>query len=144
VRAIADLLDEADADRALQRLRGREFEAGRYSPVVRFSDFPLTSASPHPGAKHRSIQAAVEATAEDGTRSILDIRSVATRADYGVAAPLPKKVLESVYGTPSSTHEMIEANMEFLKDIERGQCVYFAIYKDGVRQELFFAGYSYD
>jgi hypothetical protein len=135
---------DEDAGRALQSLRKREFDAGRYNPVTRFPGFPVTPASPHPEAKHRSIEAALEDTAEDGTRSILDIHGVGERADYGVAVLLPKGMLQSLYGTPFPTREMVESNMEFLNEIERGQCVYFTIYRDGKPDELLFAGYSYD
>ena len=34
--------------------------------------------------------------------------------------------------------------MYFLEDVERGQCVYIIMYKDGVPSEICFAGYSYD
>lgn len=135
---------DEEVARALQSLRTREFEAGRYNPVTRFPDFPVTAASPHPGAKHRSIEDAIKETAENGTPSILDIHGVGKRADYGVAVLLPKATLESVYGTPFPTREMVEANMDFLNEIERGQCVHFTIYKDGKPDELLFAGYSYD
>lgn len=135
---------EEDVDRALQSLRKREFEAGRYNPVIRFLDFPLTSASPRPGAKHRSIEAAMEDSGEDGTRSILDIHGIREQAEYGVAAPLSNRMLQALYETIEPTHEMVEANMEFFNDIERGQCVYFTIFKDGKPHELLFAGYSYD
>jgi hypothetical protein len=39
---------------------------------------------------------------------------------------------------------MIEQNMDFLEDVERGQAVYLVVYKDGKPEELFFAGYSFD
>jgi len=39
---------------------------------------------------------------------------------------------------------MIEQNMDFLDDIERGEGVYFIVYKEGNPSEIFFAGFSYD
>ena len=61
-----------------------------------------------------------------------------------MAVPLSTHVLESLYGTAAPTREMVEENMEFFNDIDRGECVYFTVYKDGEPDELFFAGNSYD
>lgn len=53
-----------DIDAALDDLRDREFRAGRYNPVMPFIDFPITSTSPAPGPRHRSIQDAIAASDE--------------------------------------------------------------------------------
>jgi len=135
---------EADTDAALQKLRKREFWAGRYNPVMPFLEFPITPDSPSPGARHRSVQAALEDAAEDGTRSILDIERVADEADFMVAAPLPDGVLESLYVTTQPTRQMVEENMGFLEELERGHCVYIILYKSGKPSEILFAGYSFD
>jgi hypothetical protein len=135
---------ESDTNKALQDLREREFKAGRYNPVIRFINFPLDTNSPTPGAKHTSIAAAMKASEDSGTRSILDIEKIARIADYCTATPLDNSVLQSLYGTTQPTHEMVENNLDFLEDIQRGQCVYFTIYKDGKADELLFAGYSFD
>jgi hypothetical protein len=134
-----------DTQAALDTLRAREFEAGRYSPVIRYLKFsePAFSAQ-KPGKAHRSIKAALEASAEEGTRSILDIASVGDAADYGVAAPLAAETLRELYGTEKPTHAMVKANMGFLDDIERGKCIYFVVWEEGSPKETFFAGYSYD
>ena len=34
--------------------------------------------------------------------------------------------------------------MGFWEDVERGRGVYIILYKDGVANEIFFAGYSFD
>jgi hypothetical protein len=136
---------EKDVNNALQRLRDREFEAGRYHPVLRLPVFPVTESSPRPGAQHRSIKAALDASREDGTRSILDIKTVGPPpVRHGVAVPLSAHVLESLYATAEPTRQMVEENMEFFNDIDRGECIYVTVYKDGQPDELFFAGYSYD
>ncbi len=57
---------EADVNAALQKLRVREFKAGRYNPVIPKLRFPLTDKSPAPGAKHKSIAAALTAADADG------------------------------------------------------------------------------
>jgi len=135
---------DADVQAALDKLREREFAAGRYNPVIRFIKFSEPGFSQqNPGAKHETIKQAVRASAEDGTRSILDIERVATSPDYGVAAPLSAARLRELYDTDKPTHEMVD-NHEFFDDIERGQCRYIVVYKDGKPSELMFAGYSYD
>jgi len=39
---------------------------------------------------------------------------------------------------------MVEANMDFMESIERGQGAYIIIYKDGAPDDILFAGYSFD
>jgi hypothetical protein len=83
--------------------------------------------------------------ARDGTRSILDIQAVGPPpVRHGVAVPLSARVLESLYATAEPTRQMVEENMESFNDIDRGECIYVTVYKDGQPDELFFAGYSYD
>ena len=135
---------QPDLDAALQQLREREFEAGRYNPVIPHLDFPLGPNPPSPGAGHISIEEAMEDSDADGTRSILDIERVGDEPDFSVAAPLPSETLESLFGTTQPTREMIEGNMDFLEDVDRGHCVYIIAYKDGRPSEIFFAGYSFD
>jgi hypothetical protein len=135
---------DGDVAVALRSLREREFKAGRYSPVVRYLDFadPAT-ARLAPGAQHRSVEDAVADAEDEGTRSILDIERISSIPDYGAAAPLDAQSLMGLYGTTEPTREMVE-KLEFLEDVERGQCVYVVIYKDGAPSEICFAGYSYD
>jgi hypothetical protein len=133
-----------DIDAALEDLRQREFQAGRYNPVMPFIDFPITPSSPAPGAGHSTIADAFDDADADGTRSILDIVGVGDEPDFGVACPLAPEVLQSLYGTIRPTLAAVEGNMDFLADVERGQAVYVVCYTDGAPSELLFAGYSYD
>jgi hypothetical protein len=135
-----------DLQRALDELRQREFEAGRYSPVIRYIKFSEPAFSKqHPGADHASIEDAVMDAAEEGTRSILDITTVGTTPGYGVAAPLSAKLLKQLYGTDQPTREMVKESLAFLDEVDRGQCVYVIIYTtSGAPNEILFAGYSYD
>jgi hypothetical protein len=134
----------ADTDAALQSLRDREFRAGRYNPVVPFPDFPVTPNSPSPGSQHDSIEEAMEESDADGTRSILDISQIGSEPDFCTATPLPDDVLEELYGTTRPTRAVVEANMDFLEDVDRGHAVYVTLYRDGQPDELLFAGYSFD
>jgi hypothetical protein len=134
---------QPDVEAALQELREREFEAGRYNPVQPFLEFPIRDDSPAPGAQHGSIYEAVEAAQEDGTRSILDIDGVAEEPDFGVAAPLSTEALEQYFGTVHPTKEMV-GKLKFLPSIQRGHCIYIIVFEGERPSELFFAGYSFD
>jgi hypothetical protein len=135
---------EPDLNAALQKLREREFMAGRYNPAVNFPLFPVGPQSPAPGAQHDSIEEALEDSDADGTRSILDMERVGDVPDYGVVAPLPKEELMNLFGTERPTREMVESSDELFEPLERGQGVYVVVYDGGQPSEIFFAGYSFD
>ena len=59
---------KSDIEAALQELREREFQAGRYNPVIPFLDFPIGPRSPAPGAQHTTMAEAFEEADADGTR----------------------------------------------------------------------------
>src|SRR5262245_53514995 len=75
---------ERDIDASIQKLKQREFEAGRYNPVIRFLEFPIGPGSPSPRRQHASILDAIEATDADGTRSILDMMRGVLPSPYGI------------------------------------------------------------
>ena len=135
---------QPDVETALQELRQREFEAGRYHPAQPFLRFPPGPDSPAPGARHLSIDEALAAAAEVGTRSILDITGVADDPDLGVAAPFPYEELERYFGTVHPTKEMVAANLGFLRSIEPGHGMYLIVFEGERPSELFFAGLSFD
>ena len=120
---------EQDTQAALEKLKVRDFRAGRF----RFSE-------EHPA----TIDEAREIADADGTGSILDIDGVGDEPDFGVVVPLASEHLVELYGTDQPTHDMVEANLDFYEDIERGQGIYIVVYKGGKPAEIFFAGYSYD
>lgn len=135
---------DPDIARALDVLREQEFVAGRYNPVVPFLTFPLGPGSPSPGARHKSIAAARKAADATGTRSILDMEKVGQTPAFGVMCPLDPTTLRTSYGTERPTRAQVEANMDFLEDVERGHGVYVVLYAHDAPHELCFAGYSYD
>ncbi len=120
---------EENIQAALAKLRQREFAAGRYYPS---EDNPAT------------IEEAIEMADATGTQSILDIERIAEQPDYSAVAPLPASEQVRIYGTNKPTRQMIESDMSFYNDIERGQGVYIVAYKNDKPSEIFFAGYSYD
>jgi hypothetical protein len=132
-------------EKALADLRGREFRAGRYYPVIRLPNFSdpdfLTRA---PGARHRTIEEAIEDAGASGTRSILDISRAGAEPAFGTASPLDPETIEELYGTSDPTRAMVERNMGFVAEVGRGECVYLVLFEGGQPAEICFAGYSYD
>jgi hypothetical protein len=135
---------EQDVNAALQKLRRREFEAGRYNPAVGFPAFPVTPESPAPGAQHGSIEEAVEASDADGTRSILDMERVADDPDFNTVAPLSRETLLELFGTAEPARETVEGSEELFDVLERGEGVYIIVYEEKRPSGIFFAGYSFD
>lgn len=136
-----------DFNVALQSLREREFEAGRYSPAVDFPEFPITKETPSPGKAHGTIEEALEAAMEEGTRSILDIQSVSNSADSCTARILSDDELSMYFGTTKPSRQDLEDydNLDPIIDaIERGEAVCIPVFENNRPTELFFAGYSFD
>ena len=135
---------DPDINAALQRLREREFRAGRYNPRMPFPPFPVESNSPAPGPGHGSIDEALEAADADGTRSILDMMRVSQEADLMVVSPLSEDQLLDLFGTLQPNRGMVEACEELFESLDRGQGVYIVLYDGEAPAGIFFAGYSFD
>jgi hypothetical protein len=120
---------ENDLQAALDKLKEQEFKAGRY----RYSE-----------ENPSSIDEAREIADADGTASILDIDLVGQQPDFGVVTPLPKQKLIDFFGTDKPSRAMIEGNMDFYEEIDRGQGICIVAYDGNKPSEIFFGGYSYD
>jgi hypothetical protein len=132
-----------EIDSALQELRQREFQAGRYNRVLRYLRFPLSPNSPAPGAKHATIAEALEDAEAEGTRSILDLERVSDEPEPGAVTALNDDALLRLFGTTRPTRQMVESRpQEGLG--ARGQGIYIILYKDDRPDEIFFAGRSFD
>ncbi len=134
---------EPDAEKALQKLRQREFLAGRYNPVLPSLEFPIGPGSPAPGAGHASIEEAVEAAGEEGTGSILDLVHVGESGEFLIARLLSEDDLEAAFETTRPTRAMVE-RLDIFDELDRGTGVCVTVYKDGKPDEYLFAGYSVD
>jgi hypothetical protein len=139
---------QPDVNAALQALRQREFETGRYFPAIGYEEFPLCSGHPGSGSRHTSIEAAIEAADADGTQTILDIREISKERLLGTASPLEPLELLNIFGTEMPTTDMVEDSdevpYEIFDFIGRGQSVYVVLYEDNQPAKLLFVGYSYD
>jgi hypothetical protein len=135
---------EEDKNKALQQLRIKEFEAGRYNPVMRHIDFPITAQSESPGKGHETIEEAFKAAEADGTRSILDLMTVSEEDDYFIARILEKEKVIEYFGTDKPTKDAVMGNNFFPGDIGRGKGLCITTYENENPTELLFIGWSFD
>ncbi len=138
---------QPDIAKALHELREREFRAGRYYPVEWFPPFLPAADAPAPGAEHDSIEEAIEAADDEGTRSILDIETVGTDPDAfeaGTVVPLSEETLADSFGTAQPTREILEEHLEEFVSLDRGEGAYIVTYREGKPAEIFFIGCTYD
>lgn len=155
---------QKDIQAALQALREREFETGRYDPAMQTADpptymfqmrFPPDESWPAPGAQHASIEEAIEASEESGTGSILDLSRVGSAPDFFTVCPLDDQELVRLFGTTKPTRDLLDSALInpksdqetaglFWDGIGRGEGRYIVIYAGPEPREIFFVGYSFD
>lgn len=134
---------DPDLNALLQRTRTREFEAGNYS-----GDSVEGMGN---GARHASIEEAMEDADADGTASILDIETVRLDPDDegepGVACPLSKDKLIELFGSERPSQSDVEECDDLYDLIGRGCCFYIFVYDDDKSDTpsgICWRGYSYD
>jgi hypothetical protein len=141
---------ETDVEQALQRLRQREFQAGRYNPVMPFPEFPIRLDAATPGPQHGSIEDVLENVNEDGTRSILDISQAARspieddQMPFCTAFPLADADIVELFGSSRPTRQAVEENHAMWDLIARGSAIYVTLFDNDKPSEILFAGYSFD
>lgn len=152
---------QPDLNAALKMLREQEFQAGRYNPATPLPVFPITESAPASGAQHLSIEAALEASAPEGTRSILDILRVSdtpcpfsgeefeavllgenfeTLGDvFNTAFRLSSTELLASFGTEKPTHEMIESTIFGSTGIDASDAFWHSIARGTARYIIVYA-----
>jgi hypothetical protein len=161
---------EADIEGALQKLRRREFAAGRYYGAyarerIESNDYDDSCFWPPDciiedsninqlfisTPAHDSIEEAIEDLAEESTKSALDLSRVSHDEHFGVAYMLKPEELIEYMGTDKPDRKQFEDGFfryaEYMADYVTGirytgYCV--VIYKDDQPIELFFGGWSAD
>jgi hypothetical protein len=120
---------ERDIQGALDKLRMRVFRDGAYN-----------------GAESRpsTPEAALQMAGADGTRSILDIRSIGEEPAFFTAAPLTPEELRRYFGTEKPTRASLRNAFDLWDDMERGMARYILLYEGDEPREIFFGGYSFD
>jgi hypothetical protein len=138
---------QADLQAALDALKEREFQAGRYFPAI--EDFLTSYVHPEgmegPGAQHASIEEALGATDACGTQSVLDMIWIGATPALQTVVPMTSAASMSFFGTDRPTREMVESNYAWIEDIGRGEGVAIVIHSEtGAPEGIYFAGYSFD
>src|SRR5262249_55156288 len=105
---------EADIQAALDKLRERVFESGK------FNGAEMNPSSP---------EEALAMTEADGTRSILDISQISDSPDFCCAAPFTPDELQSYFGTEKPTLAQLRQTYGFWDDLERGVARYVILYE---------------
>jgi hypothetical protein len=136
---------QPDLNKALEELKLRVFQSGEYNPVTpfpfrRLADPPVLDKSKWP----QTIEAARIAAEADGTRSILDMDTVAERKHYGVVVPLTPAEMLELYSTERPTKGMIEDGLQAFSDVGRGHGICVIVFEADTPSEILFFGYSYD
>ena len=131
---------QEDVGKALEELRQREFEAGRYN---RLDEYWPEKRMPV------SIDELMEWNETEGTHSIIDIFwGVADEPgtdNFAMATPLSTDELMEFFGTQQPTHAMIVEHEDEVMDYRsRWEATYVIVYKDDQPDEIFFTGFSGD
>jgi hypothetical protein len=165
---------QPDINSALKTLQQQEFEAGRYNPVNPFPFDPdlnkrCKSSEDHL-VNYSSIEEALEASGECGTRSILDMcNGVSEKPDICTVSPYPMKYLLKFFGSDKPSLQTVEAVVfeerypesdddsevdeedpeygyiyDWFEVINRGECKYIIIYEEAQPSEIYFCGCSFD
>jgi hypothetical protein len=165
---------QPDINAALKTLQQQEFESGRYNPVNPFPFDPdlnkrCKSKDAHL-VNYSSIEEALEASGECGTRSILDMcNGVSDKPDTCTVSPYPIKYLLKFFGNDKPSLQTVEAVVfeerypesddesevdeedpeygyvyDWFEVIHRGECKYIIIYEGAQPSQIYFGGCSFD
>jgi len=145
---------EEDKNSALEKLKKREFEAGRYNfnyfgKRNKLLRFPIDETDA-PGKGHGTIEEALEDCGECGTSSILDIESVSDNIDICVAYVVTAEEMREYLGTDKPTRNIIDEKIwgfwEYIANSFgcRGVGICMTVYENDQLKELYFGGYSFD
>lgn len=148
---------------ALAKLRQREFTAGRYRPGFQMRTgedwylftFPPDEDWPSPGPAHASIEKALEASAEEGTCSILDIQKVSAEPEFMTANLVDAAQLEAAFGSARPSRQLLvdaffgeseftETADDFFAEVERGEARIIPFFGGETQTGWLFCGYSID
>jgi hypothetical protein len=156
---------QADVEAALQKLRVDVFERGEYGQTHSIPPEVLATMPPElkeamqklrdleaqrlggPLRKFGSIDELLEAAAEDGTHSILDIQHTSSSAEFGAAWPAPADAVQRVFGNERPSRPEVEFHAGKISEaleLERWQAVYVLVYDQGKPSEIYFEGVSGD
>jgi hypothetical protein len=100
---------------------------------------------PEPTTVEERIEELIVVNDDSGTHSIIDIHGISSTPRFGMAAPLPRSDLVDLFGTDKPTRSMVEGLQDRLVSLRsRWMGTYVVVFKDGVPDEIYFAGNSGD
>ena len=117
--------------------------------MLDFPPFPVTPQSPAPqslasGPQHGSIEEAVKAAEDTGTRSILDFEALASSEDaWSLRELMPEQRL-MLFGSEQPTLAQLQASRTFPAFIGHGEGYVVTTYRGGQPEFPYFAGSSFD
>lgn len=154
---------QSDITQALYELKEQVFQSGKYykqEPFWQNTDESEYNDEPDEELRQeliewlRTMKAMKEPTTieelflwngEDGTHSILDIKSVSAEPDFGTISPLSQEELMLFFGTYEPTKAMVEQKaVEIMQLRKSWQGTYVIAYKDGLPNDIFITGFSGD
>ena len=157
------VLYQSDIQKALDELRAQVFQSGKYyigEPVWQNMDESEYDEYPEEDMREElkewlrrmksmkepvTIEDLLEWNGEEGTHSILDIKSISVEPDFGTISSLSPEELISAFGTHKPTKTMVQQKADELMDLrERWQGTYVVVYKDGLPDEIYITGFSGD
>lgn len=130
---------EEDAEDVLSKAQQRAFARREYGKPGRRGQ-PIA----------RTIRELRQACSEDGTASILDVRSLSDAPGPGVAGPFPAGTATRLFGTKrpalADVQEALsdERGQELYEQLGRGECGYLLAYEGERPSHVVFLGLSYD
>jgi hypothetical protein len=151
-----DDLPEADRERlreSMEPLRGflglKPWERGPWEPApgeaLPGEEWNDPRGSGVSGLPAGSVDEAVARAGGEGTHSILDITHTARFFAPRAAAPIPEAMLRRRLGTLHPTREQVEDGFgDVAEELDRWECVYLTVYRDGQPHELAFIGVTGD
>lgn len=99
----------------------------------------------HNGPTPQTLEELREWNGEEGIGSILDMTHVGEDGAFGCIAPATPDELAELFGTVHPTHEQAFAASDACMGLrESWQGIAVVVYRGGVPDEIFFAGYSGD
>jgi len=144
-KAMASGISPAEAVSLLGRCATPQAPRGRRSQKRTRSQVNSGGATQR-GRGPRSIKALLKQRGGEGTHSILDItEGISPTRKFASAFPMPDDIKLKEFGTLQPTREQVEAaDMLSAEDLDRWECWYAIVYKDGQPSEIYFEGCSGD
>ncbi|MEL7500415.1 MAG: hypothetical protein AAFN77_22670 [Planctomycetota bacterium] len=137
---------ESTTEATLKRLQQRVFDAGEFNPVIAIPKFPFPNGEANSHG-FRTIEEVVEESAEEGTRSILDIECFSGHQAAGCTSIISAEMCEFLFGTMEPDAALVRDRLpvsEAWNELDRGECLHLIAKNRAGPKIVFFWGLSFD